>query len=235
MPTSNFQMFKINLQQCIIGGIPTLISDAEDSCVRGNIQHDINCGKFDLKHLGEGFLFIDVGANIGMVSIEVERRTGWDVIAIEPNPFNYARLVENIIRSGEQILPLSFAVLPSREPGRMIIGSGNTGGATFWSSMCRSELPSGHVGTMVPSVTLDYIFDTYSNGRKVVLKVDVEGSEHFIFDNFNRWSQVRFLHLECHINDNLRRLGKSNESLVAMVTEKMGAENVVHSSIEMCQ
>ena len=228
-------MFKTNLQKCVIGGIPTLISDAEDSCVRGNIQHDINCGKFDLRHLGDGLLFIDVGANIGMVSIEVARTTGWDVIAVEPNPFNYARLVENIASSGEKIMPLAFAVLPAHKASRMIIGSGNTGGATFWSARCIGDKPSGHVEHVVPSVTLDYIFDTYSSGRKVVLKVDVEGSEHFIFDNFSRWDQVKFLHLECHINDHLRSLGKRNESLVAMVTEKMGAANLAHSSIEMCQ
>lgn len=216
-----------------LGGYSAIISDHEDSCVAKNIQHDIDRGKFDFKEYNERVAFLDIGSCLGMVSMHVSRRSrSTSIIAIEPHPENYKHMLMNLHDNSEYALTLPFAIGP--EFGRSVIvrNNSNTGGATMNSKFC-SKSDDHHPQSTVVVVPLNFIFEEYvPEHENAIVKMDIEGSEHTAFDTFKYWNRIVCLHLECHMNDNLRNKGYSSDRLLDFVTSKFSGE-LHFSTIEM--
>jgi len=73
------------------------------------------------RHLVPGDLFVDIGANIGIYTIYAAD-IGASVIACEPDPRNYARLVENVEFNGYEVQTLNVAV--ADRPGTLRLTQG---------------------------------------------------------------------------------------------------------------
>jgi FkbM family methyltransferase len=216
-----------------LGGRKAVISDNEKSCVVKNIQSDIDSGKFDFNDYGLDITFIDVGACLGMVSMHVSRmRRRWSIISIEPHPENYWRMLNNLNHNGEHALTLPFAIWKDFGRFTMVRNDSNSGGATINSKFCFDE-DKDHPQVEVLAVPLNFIFENFVMGEgKVVIKMDIEGSEHDAFHNFKYWDRVVCLHLECHTNNNRRERDLSNEKLISEISSKFKGD-FIHSSIEM--
>lgn len=215
-----------------LGGRGAFISDNDGSCVAKNIQHDIDAGKFDFKDYGWNTVFLDIGACLGMVSMHVSRIHKWHSIAIEPHPKNYVRMGINLSINDSHAITLPLAIWKDFGRLTMVRNDSNSGGATLNSKFCHID-DSDHPQVDVLAVPLNFIFENFVMSEcKVVIKMDIEGSEHEAFDGFKYWDRVVCLHLECHINDNLRARGFSNEKLISEISSKFKGD-FIHSSIEM--
>jgi FkbM family methyltransferase len=127
--------------------------------------------------LGDGDVFVDVGANVGFHTFRAATRVGdaGRVVAVEANPEN-ARLIAHTIESNSignvELVPLALA------GGRGYVSFGaHVGSNGGFLPEGASTTGSGR-GTIVPTVALDDL----GLDRVSVVKIDVEGAEGIVID-----------------------------------------------------
>lgn len=137
---------------------------------------------------------IDLGAHVGTFSIWLAKQFPKATIyAIEPLPVNFIHLQHNIQINGcTNIIPLNLAITGDGRDISLACLPQNTGGA----------LPALANKDTIPtkSLTLDLFIETLiPNDQQVsFLKVDVEGAEYEILENFKSWSRIHHLGVEIH-------------------------------------
>ncbi|MEQ8717470.1 MAG: FkbM family methyltransferase [Acidimicrobiales bacterium] len=112
---------------------------------------------------------IDCGANVGEFSLWAARTTGCRVIAVEPDPVEFAALERNLAPSGATAVHAGLW----HEPGEMQIYLGNDRGDTTLID------PGGSPPTTtVRTVTLDALcLEVAPDGVIGLLKLEAEGAE----------------------------------------------------------
>jgi FkbM family methyltransferase len=129
-------------------------------------------------HFGDG-VFIDVGANLGLLSLLLGKRfVDRRVIAFEPNPSTFLSLKKNILRNGANHVECyqyaiaghnGFVTFPVREHARA-------------NASISNDVAQGSAGEIrVSCTTLDTFCATHAVSRIALLKIDVEGYESLVF------------------------------------------------------
>lgn len=117
-------------------------------------------------------LFVDVGANVGYFTC-LARSMGKPVIAIEPLPLNLSALYENL-RANDwldtEVLPMGAS---DRAGMATLFGASSTGASLIdnWAGA-----PSAFKRTICVT-TLDNLLAGRSAGKRLLIKMDVEGHE----------------------------------------------------------
>jgi FkbM family methyltransferase len=131
----------------------------------------------------ENFLFVDIGANIGIYSVLIAKQSKTRCIAIEPDPRNLKRLQINIDHNGlsDRILVLPLAVgipadsaIPKAERTFYLSKFGATS-----RLLNTDELVLDQESVSVRVKTLDEILqenELWQSGE-ILIKIDVEGFE----------------------------------------------------------
>lgn len=117
--------------------------------------------------LSPGDLFVDVGANIGLYTVYACER-GAEVVAVEPDPTNVARIRENLAANGARAEVVAQAV--DRVEGTVVM--------TEDLNERNHLLPEGSAGRTVRATTLDALLA----GRTAMVKIDVEGAEQAVLE-----------------------------------------------------
>lgn len=131
-------------------------------------------------HLGPGAVFIDAGANIGVLTILGARLVGaqGQVIAVEMMPDTAQRLRENLALNAMgwvQVVEKALSDVAGQQVrARMPVGL--TGHASIVHD---PKAPAGTVEVVAPTTTLDDL--TGGLAQVDVLKVDLEGAEALAF------------------------------------------------------
>lgn len=118
---------------------------------------------------------IDVGANVGFYSCLAATR-GVPVVAIEPHPANQQLLCRNLQLNALEHTVEVFPMGLSDRPGLLPLFGDDTG-ASFVQNW------SGNVSTrphVVPVNTLDAIIGGRFEGKRLLIKIDVEGFESMV-------------------------------------------------------
>jgi FkbM family methyltransferase len=129
-----------------------------------------------VKELRLGDVFIDIGANIGFLSIMASKRVGASglVVAIEPSSREYGRLLANLARNQVgNVIPVHAALGEKSSIVDLEIAPHHTGlnrlSADGAQSDCRLKVPmffgSGLLSKLLPRQT------------PALVKIDVEGAE----------------------------------------------------------
>ena len=169
-------------------------------------------------------IFVDLGANIGAVSLQVAsfndyRETPIKIYAIEPELRNLAVLKSNIELNGktDDIVVIEKAVTGSKPmiPWYMT----NQGGNSHLTSTDNGSNP-------VELVTLEELLDSEGIIECDVLKVDIEGGEYLVLAeaSFDTLRRIKYLALEFtgsgDVNDDpLEREASAFERLVGRLAE----------------
>ncbi|TLF74051.1 FkbM family methyltransferase [Nocardia cyriacigeorgica] len=125
----------------------------------------------DIAH--DGATFVDIGANIGAVTVyAASRNPRARVIAVEPEPDNLGYLRRNLATNevGGQVYVVPVAVSAAAGAGWIAARHGN-------SALTDVEEPGS---TRVHIVTLAELFDEHGVREADFLKIDVEGAEYDI-------------------------------------------------------
>lgn len=118
---------------------------------------------------------VDVGAHIGSFSIHLAKNatvTG-SMVALEPEPDNYALLKHNLERNGlsDRIEALNLAASDSPEPLRFICSPDHNGAGHTIANTDRESIEVAAVD----------IREVLANRSRVLLKIDAEGAEYVLF------------------------------------------------------
>ena len=150
-----------------------------------------------LDEVQEPGLIIDCGANVGYSSAYfLSRFPKARLIAVEPDPKNFAMLLNNIRPFGERATAICSGVW-SREVG-LVFSQEPFGDGREWARTVRAardgekaDLKAKDIGTLLR----EFGFERIS-----ILKVDIEGSEAEVFgSNYEAWiGKVDTLVIELH-------------------------------------
>ena len=136
--------------------------------------------------LKPGDTFIDVGAHVGYFSVLAASLVGagGQVVSFEPEPGNYAQLIEHIRLNGlTQVLPIHCALGAQEGVLDLHINADNDGGHALWDVRLH---PSNERSRATPRshpvfvATLDRVLGAVGPGRVKAIKIDVEGNEHAV-------------------------------------------------------
>jgi FkbM family methyltransferase len=121
----------------------------------------------------EGDTCLDVGANVGALTLAMAKRVGptGKVFAFEPGPLTYRRLARNVALNPS----ISSRVVPVR------LGVGDRPGTLYWNEQADNRGNATLLepaGTPVQVVTVDDYFATEPLKRLRFVKIDVEGMEY---------------------------------------------------------
>lgn len=137
----------------------------------------------------KGAVLVDIGANIGAVTI-YGVSLGASVVAVEPEPDNRNYLLRNILDNKvvDQATVAPEAISSTAGTGWITPGHGH--------STLESEPSPG--STRVEIITLADLFDLYEIDECDVLKIDVEGAEYDILagTDIDTLRRIRYLTLE---------------------------------------
>lgn len=123
--------------------------------------------------LGQADVFVDVGANIGFYTC-VARGRGLHVVAIEPMVTNLRLLYANLEAnhwSDVEVFPLGLADVA----GVATLYGASSTGASLIGQWARAN---PRVSRKIALSTMDIVVGERFAGRRVVIKVDVEGAEY---------------------------------------------------------
>jgi FkbM family methyltransferase len=136
------------------------------------------------RHIRDGYVFIDIGANVGGYSLFVASQAGSSarILAIEPQPIVFDRLVHNIGLNPTGTVKAIACALADKE-GEMTL---------FLPARNKGEASVKYVGTpgggdqyvQVPARTLINLLRDEGIDRIDALKIDVEGAEDLILKPF---------------------------------------------------
>ncbi len=146
--------------------------------------------------LTEHSTVIDVGGHIGSFSILSALR-GARVVALEPVPYNFEMLNENVRLNGlqERVKAINAAVWSSTGEQTLGVADDSTGGSGFWYK--KPTVPQIDVHT----VRLSELMSAERIESCDLLKLDCEGAEYEILNSLEpeTWSRIRAMVMEYHM------------------------------------
>lgn len=133
---------------------------------------------FIRKRLREGDNAIDVGANIGCITLQMAQLVGntGKIIAIEADMSNFSMLKENIqLNNFKNVDAINNAVADcDNKEIKLFITRDNIG---MNSMFYRDGILSKESFTILKTITLDSILESYDLRNIILIKIDVEGME----------------------------------------------------------
>ncbi len=130
--------------------------------------------------LNEGDYFIDIGANIGLFTLIAANIVGPNgrVIAFEPTPKTFSRLLENIELNQFKNID-AYNIGLSDFPKKLTFNI-SSNGYDAWNSFATSDFSILNEQIMVDVSTLDFELTKYDKSKIKLVKIDVEGWEKFV-------------------------------------------------------
>jgi FkbM family methyltransferase len=169
----------------------------EGAMAWGNLIHDELQG-LNLTNpfpgIQPGDVFLDLGANIGLSSINAELKGASKIYCLEPDPGVYEALQLN---QGEnwQLFPIAI----SNHEGQIEVAK--------WPNWWVTDLRS--------CVTLDLFLESNNIDRVDYIKVDIEGFEKIAFNNTKQetWDKIQKLFFEYHDDSKLSEYERDLEHM----------------------
>jgi FkbM family methyltransferase len=146
-------------------------------------REDAEIVAFCREHLPPAGVAVDVGANVGFVSVPVGRfaaKTAGRVLAIEALPANTERLRRHIARAGLIDTVDVVGSAAGASPGTAVITVDREFGFTTNGVITDAPVGDNFERTSISVATLDGLCDERRIERIDVIKIDVEGFEPFV-------------------------------------------------------
>lgn len=118
-------------------------------------------------------LIVDLGANVGYSSAYfLSKFKNCSVIAVEPDPANFAELQKNVAPYGDRVTTIQAAVWPRRER----LDLDHAGQGEEWGVRVKPSADGA-----VETVTVPELLSLSGQHRISLLKIDIEGAEIELF------------------------------------------------------
>ncbi len=162
----------------------------------------------------ENDIFIDIGANTGLVSIPFADEFNCHVIAIEASRQNGKFLKKNVKNNNLNIKPI-IKFLSSdklRDETKLFTFNGNNGANSFYENWNPSLSKTDF--ELVKNTTLDYELRDYAIDKIKIIKLDIEGYEFEVLKNFNLINQIQSIIIFEYNVNYLKKIYKKNHDIL---------------------
>ena len=150
-------------------------------------------------NITEGDVVLDLGANVGDFTIVASKKAGEKgiVVAVEPNPYYYSLLLENIrINKLQNVIPLNLAITDLE--GTVTMDRDH---------LVESEkIQSSSDLFCAKSTSIDNLLSDLSIPKADIMKMDIEGTEAIAFRNQKFLNHLREFSVEIHSKESFDRL-----------------------------
>ena len=145
------------------------------------IEREYDC----LDYIGDVRLVFDCGANVGYSSAYfLSRYPNCKVVAIEPEPGNFALLKRNLAAYGSRAKPIQAAIWS--RPASLAMSQEPYRDGREWTRQVR-QCGSDETAE-VEGVDIETLLAASNHARLTLLKMDIEGAEAVVFaENFRSW------------------------------------------------
>lgn len=146
----------------------------------------------DLAPLGAVRSVLDLGANVGLVTLFLaERLPGARFVCVEASPKTFALLEENLRRNAADAIAINAAAVG--EPGRFHVQPGVRPG------LDRVSTGPGQSGAEIEGLTVPQLLGRAGLERVDLMKIDIEGGEVELLEHAAEWApRVGAVLLEVH-------------------------------------
>lgn len=175
------------LYSCKLGGLDFKFYDFIFSMAVEFICSEMDSYNFNSIDFKDGDVVIDIGGNIGMVSIYLAKKYPFlKIYAFEPVKQNYENFLKNIELNNidkDIIKVFNFAITKDRRDVILTLPFDNSGASNIYDNFRGSEILNNN--SIVKSITFDDIFDSNNISKCKLLKIDCEGAEYEILYSAN--------------------------------------------------
>lgn len=199
------------------GDVNLKLIDLESSETLHHLQREI-CGNDEYKlkdiELNDGDVIVDIGANVGIVSIYLAKRfPNVKILAYEAHPHTYSNFLKNIEANNvKNIIPHNLAVYSKdNETLDITLDIINTG-----SSSCFKD-GEGQITETIPTISLDTIITDNNITSIRYLKIDCEGAEFDILEGSKLIHEIEVQDIGIEIHSFMKSHGKDVESLTELI------------------
>ena len=130
------------------------------------------------RHLEHADIFVDIGANIGFYTC-LGKHKGKHVIAVEPQQNNVEHLLENMLLNGWQEGMEIYPIGLSDKAGIAILYGASSTSASMLKSWDKTYKS---IKQIIPVSTMDALIGDRFYGKRLLIKVDVEGVEYRVLN-----------------------------------------------------
>ncbi len=207
-----------------IDGITFKFSDLITSWVVDSVSREIGKTPYDFDNIDfkEGDIVIDIGGNIGMISIYLAKKFPFlKIYAFEPVQANYNNFIKNIKLNNIPEGTITVEHCAVTKDGRnvdLMVDVENPGGSCI-TEVGADRSIKNDTNVSVPSITLEDIFKKYNINHCKLLKMDCEGSEYEILYNTNPeiLNRCENLRAEFHTSEAIEKQFGSVEKLLTFI------------------
>ena len=177
------------LYSCKLGGIDFKFYDFIFSGVTEYMPNEIDDYNFDSIDFKDGDVVIDIGGNIGMVSIYLAKKYPFlKIYAFEPVKQNYENFLKNIELNNinkDIIKVFNLAITKDRRDVILTSPFDNSGASNIYNNFRGSGNIISNNDISIKSITFDDIFSNNNISKCKLLKIDCEGAEYEILYSAN--------------------------------------------------
>ena len=177
------------LYSCKLGGIDFKFYDFIFSMAVNCICNEIDDYNFDSINFKDGDVVIDIGGNIGMVSIYLAKKYPFlKIYAFEPVKQNYENFLKNIELNNinkDIIKVFNLAITKDRRDVILTSPFYNSGASNIYNNFRGSGNIISNNDISIKSITFDDIFSNNNISKCKLLKIDCEGAEYEILYSAN--------------------------------------------------
>jgi len=181
--------------------------------------YDLAAQRLIHKLLSTGDTFVDVGANIGMLTLSAARTVGpsGTVLAFEPNPESRKRLVAHVAMNDlGHVKVMDHALSFERGTSTLTMPTASSGRSTLRDSQGQA-VQSYEVSTAL----LDDFADAIEQDGRTMIKVDTEGFELNVLKGAESVLSRSNVCVLVEVTDAwLRELGQSAEELFSFMADR---------------
>ena len=172
---------------CKLGGIDFKFYDFIFSGVTEYIPNEIDDYNFDSIDFKDGDVVIDIGGNIGTVSIYLAKKYPFlKIYAFEPVKQNYENFLKNIELNNinkDIIKVFNLAITKDRRDVILTSPFYNSGASNIYDNYSNGIVLNNDIS--IKSITFDDIFSNNNISKCKLLKIDCEGAEYEILYSAN--------------------------------------------------
>lgn len=184
-----------------VDGIELIIHDLETSQTMVHMKEQVyEQDEYKLKNINfkEGDVVVDIGANVGCVSIYLAKKYPFlKIYSFEAHPINYQNLLKNIeINNVSNIIANNLIVLDKDDDFLDIELNLYNSGSTSIFKTNKNNINTFNVKT----ISLDTIIKKFDIDNIKFLKIDCEGSEFKILNSSNKIREINVENIATEIH-----------------------------------